>query len=315
MYQKGFVRKQLMRISAIEANALKTMHDLHVWSVISENVVTFKGIAVSFNFPGHVTQACHGNQPFPFRVIVSYHSHQWEGKASHSYSKEKEGDFVQSWLWMALLFSFWHQALADKKKKEERLRKNPPPLPKKLRLVLRAHGIYGDVKPIRYKRKHVEKHSCYIYCHFRANEENLTFPKDDFYFKWEFCYERMEFEKALERVRMHYHPSLLNRPNDLLQAKVELNMHHKGDKYIDEFSKIVPIIHPFDDKMRAKSLCVFAEYVRGHNWSPQASWTVKHLFQHGRKPTRSPGSWSCGLWRLGSYKWNCQGAFRHLRNR
>ena len=93
----------------------------------------------------------------------------------------------------------------------------------------------------------------------RANEENKSFPTDDVYYKYEFCYERMPFAKALERVRMHYHPSLLNRPDDLLHAKVELNMKAaKAEKYLDGFLKMVPIIHPFDENMRAKNICVFA---------------------------------------------------------
>ncbi len=35
---------------------------------------------------------------------------------------------------------------------------------------------------------------------------------------------RYEFDRALHEVRCHYHPSMLNRPDDVVYARVELNM-------------------------------------------------------------------------------------------
>ena len=42
-------------------------------------------------------------------------------------------------------------ALANKRKKELRLKKNPPPLPKKVKLMLRAMGVREDPLPKRYR--------------------------------------------------------------------------------------------------------------------------------------------------------------------
>jgi hypothetical protein len=39
--------------------------------------------------------------------------------------------------------------LANIKKKAERLRKNPKPMPKKIEMMLKSKGLFGPPKPIR----------------------------------------------------------------------------------------------------------------------------------------------------------------------
>ena len=46
-------------------------------------------------------------------------------------------------------------ALQNKKKKEERLRKNPPPIPYKIELMLKSKGLWGPPKPIRERDDHL----------------------------------------------------------------------------------------------------------------------------------------------------------------
>lgn len=39
-----------------------------------------------------------------------------------------------------------------------------------------------------------------------------------------FCYARLDFFEALEEVRRYYIPSILDRPDDILYAKIEFDM-------------------------------------------------------------------------------------------
>lgn len=99
-------------------------------------------------------------------------------------------------------------ALANKKRKEERLRKNPAPLPRKVvEMLFREYGIVGG-KPDP----------------LRPDESDKFFPADDVYMEHLFCYPRYEFGRALHELRCHYHPSMLNRPDDVVFARVEMNM-------------------------------------------------------------------------------------------
>ncbi len=119
--------------------------------------------------------------------------------------------------------------LANKKKREERLRKNPPPLPKVLvKMLYERYGIVnGKPWPM------------------RAQEDDKQFPSDDTYRMWTHCYARYPFERALSELRCHYHPSMLNRPDDPVFARVELNM--KGVKTVrkTEFSKLAFLCYSF----------------------------------------------------------------------
>ncbi len=65
-------------------------------------------------------------------------------------------------------------ALANRKKKEERLRKNPPPLPRVLvEMLRREHGIInGRPDPM------------------RADETGKGFARDDVFLEYLYCYPR-----------------------------------------------------------------------------------------------------------------------------
>ncbi len=81
------------------------------------------------------------------------------------------------------------------------------PLKSVVDMLFRDHGI-RDGKPLP----------------MRADEEGKRFPRDDVYQRYLFCYERMEFNRAVNELRGHYHPSMLDRPEDVLFARVEFNM-------------------------------------------------------------------------------------------
>jgi len=131
--------------------------------------------------------------------------------------------------------------LANKKKKEERLRKNPPPLPQKVVLMLKSKGLSG--KPIPWRKV-----------------DEKPFPVDQVWSELQFTWNRLEVEDALEALREHYDPTMLNQPDAIVWAKVEFNMAAaKQDKFIDEFSKMVPIYHPFESGLAAKQILVFVE--------------------------------------------------------
>lgn len=132
------------------------------------------------------------------------------------------------------------QTLANIKKKEERLRKNPPPIPKKVELMLKSKGLWGPPKPIREKDNH------------------LTFATDDVYLIRDFAFRRWEFDEAILNLREHYHPTLLDRPDDLVFAKIELDMRaQRKEKYLDGFSKMVPILHAYDRKVPDRTVMAF----------------------------------------------------------
>ncbi len=82
--------------------------------------------------------------------------------------------------------------------------------------------------------------------------------KDNVYLIWKFCYPRYELSDALTELRRHYHSSMLNRPDDVVYAKVEIDMNStKKDKYLDEFQKMVPVVHPFGRNVALKNVCAF----------------------------------------------------------
>ena len=59
----------------------------------------------------------------------------------------------------------------------------------------------------------------------RVDEDALEFPtEDDVYEMWKYCHPRYELREALAEMRAQYHPSLLDRPDDLLYAKIECDM-------------------------------------------------------------------------------------------
>ena len=133
------------------------------------------------------------------------------------------------------------QNLANKKKKEERLRKNPPPLPKKIQLMLKAKGLSARPKPWR-------------------QLDLRPFPSDTAWSERHHSWARLDVSEALDCLREHCHPTLLDLPNSLVWAKLEFNMANvKKDKYIESFTKMVPIYHPYERGVAEKHILVFCK--------------------------------------------------------
>jgi len=133
--------------------------------------------------------------------------------------------------------------LANKKKKEERLRKNPPPLPKKVKLMLRAKGL-GDGVRLNSWRK----------------SDHKPFATDTAWSERYHAWARLSVEEALACLREHCHPSMLDIPDAMVWAKLEFNMANvKKDKYLDGFTKMVPIYHPYERGVAEKHILVFCK--------------------------------------------------------
>lgn len=133
------------------------------------------------------------------------------------------------------------QHLANKKKKEERLRKNPPPIPKKVKLMLIAKGLGSEPRPWR-------------------KPDRQPFPVDSAWCEMYHSWARLSVEEAIECLREHYHPTMVNIPDSLVWAKLEFNMQNvKKDKYLDSFSKMIPIYHPFERGVAEKVILAFCK--------------------------------------------------------
>jgi len=131
--------------------------------------------------------------------------------------------------------------LANKKKKEERLRKNPPPLPKKIQLMMKAKGLGS--KPIPWREIDLK-----------------GFPEDSSWSEWFHTWHRYEVDEALDCLREYCHPTMINMPNALVWAKLEFNMANvKKDKYIDSYTKMVPVYHPYERGVAEKIILVFCK--------------------------------------------------------
>ena len=135
--------------------------------------------------------------------------------------------------------------MANKKKKEERLRKNPPPIPKKVQLMLVAKGLGKEPRPWR-----------------RA--DTRPFPSDDVWAEQGAAgtpghtHPRFPVGEAVAMLREHCHPTMLNLPDALVWAKLEFNLQaSKKEKYVDGFSAMVPVAHPFERGVAVKSVLVF----------------------------------------------------------
>lgn len=130
---------------------------------------------------------------------------------------------------------------ANKKKKEERLRKNPPPLPRKIQLMQIAKGLGKDPLPLRAK-------------------DTKPFPVDDVWAEMWHTYPRFPVSEALAMLREHYHPTMLNVPDALIWTKIEFNLQaSKKDKYLDEFTAMIPVFHPFERGVATKQIMVLAK--------------------------------------------------------
>jgi len=133
------------------------------------------------------------------------------------------------------------QDLANKKKKEERLRKNPPPIPKKVKLMLISKGL-GD-KPLAWRRP-----------------DTRPFPEDSAWCELFHTWNRQEVGEAVECLREHCHPTMLNMPDSIVWAKLEFNLQmSKKDKHLEGFTKMVPIYHPFERGLAEKIILAFCK--------------------------------------------------------
>jgi len=131
--------------------------------------------------------------------------------------------------------------LANKKKKDERLRKNPPPIPHKVQLMLKAKGFGSE--PLDWRK-----------------EDTRPFPTDDVWCERFFTHNRLSVPQALECLREHYDPTMLNNPDGIIMARVEFNMATaKNERYMDGFSKMIPLFNAFERGVSEKTILVFAK--------------------------------------------------------
>ena len=103
--------------------------------------------------------------------------------------------------------------MANRKKREERLRKNPPPLPYKVQLMLKAKRLLGPWRKLRpgtgkktvynYAKSTVRSAKEQLFSRL-ADESVLEFPVDNVYFTHDFCYRRYTLEEAVNELRAHY---------------------------------------------------------------------------------------------------------------
>jgi len=131
--------------------------------------------------------------------------------------------------------------MANKKKKEERLRKNPPPIPKKVQMMLISKGLGSKPSPWR-------------------KSDKRPFPVDSAWSENFHSWARLEVEEAVECMREDYHPSMHNIPDGMVWAKLEFNLQNvKKDKFIDSFTKMVPVYHPFERGVAEKVIMAFCK--------------------------------------------------------
>lgn len=143
-------------------------------------------------------------------------------------------------------------AMANRKKREERLRKNPPPLPYKVQLMLRARGLTGKAEDVR-------------------EEDIKPFPTDNVWDEMYCTWPRLSLEEGLTCLRQNYHPTMLNDPNAIVKIRVEFNMSTgKKDKYQEAFSKMVPLFHSFERGVVEKTVLVFAKTIEDQNVALEA---------------------------------------------
>merc|ERR1711971_662459 len=132
------------------------------------------------------------------------------------------------------------------KKKDERLRKNPPPIPKKVQLMLISKGLGREPRPWR-------------------RPDNKPFPVDDVWAErnWH-TWPRFSVSEAVLMLREHHHPTMLNMPDALVWARLELNMKGpKKERFIDAYSVMTPVEHPFERGVAEKTVLVFVQSVGG----------------------------------------------------
>ena len=129
------------------------------------------------------------------------------------------------------------QAVANKKAKEARIAKmeySP------WEQHLRDKGYWKEPKPI------------------RELDAELKFPVDNVYFVSKHAYKRYTLEEAIENLKQICHPSMKNDPNALVHVKIEFDMRaSKKDRYLDGFTKMVPIVKAYDRNVPDRQVLCF----------------------------------------------------------
>lgn len=81
----------------------------------------------------------------------------------------------------------------------------------------------------------------------RLKDEHRPFPSDDVWVQKFYRWKVYSVEDAVQCFRETYHPEIFNVPDAHLRVFIELDMTGvKKNKFVDSFSKIAPIPHPFD---------------------------------------------------------------------
>ena len=71
---------------------------------------------------------------------------------------------------------------------------------------------------------------------------------------------RFSVTEAVLMLREHHHPTMLNMPDALVWVRLELNMQgSKKEKFIDAYSVMTPVAHPFERGVAEKSVLVFVQ--------------------------------------------------------
>jgi len=116
-------------------------------------------------------------------------------------------------------------------------------MPKKIQLMLKAKGL-SDGNQLNSWR----------------TSDTKPFPVDTAWSEKHQTWTRLTVSEALECLREHCHPSMLNNPDALVWAKLEFNMANvKKDKYIDSFTKMIPIYNPYERGVADKQILVFCK--------------------------------------------------------
>eukprot|EP00088_Acartia_fossae_P058702 TRINITY_DN6909_c0_g1_i3.p1 TRINITY_DN6909_c0_g1~~TRINITY_DN6909_c0_g1_i3.p1 ORF type:complete len:408 (-),score=122.98 TRINITY_DN6909_c0_g1_i3:99-1322(-) len=144
--------------------------------------------------------------------------------------------------------------MANKKKKEERLRKNPVvhiTIKEKQEMLAKGITKMQDWRP----------------------KDWGIFPsaEDNFWCSYNFTEPRWPLTDALSFLREHYHPSMLNDSNAIVRVKLEFDMKSgKQGRFVDAFNKMVPMMNGFERGVSEKTVLVFAKSAEAAETATQA---------------------------------------------
>lgn len=129
-------------------------------------------------------------------------------------------------------------SLANRKKRLDEMRRNPPPLPEKMVLMLK----YRDLWPPKGPRE----------------KDEFPVSTDDVYSLHNHTWPRYQILEALNKLRDLYDPTVLDDPKAFLKLKVEFNMTgSKSTRFLESFTRMIPVYHKYNLDIPSKSLCLF----------------------------------------------------------